>query len=261
MLGSLEPSPAPGSWPAPRSVARPDATPSPRSRSAGTAPAGTCSPPRTPRFRDRQALSDVSCPLKRTCTAVGQSNGPTDPVPRPSSSAGSGASTPGACRPRRSPKAPTSAEFGGVSCPNGPGLLRRRRLSCQPAAGSQAISRPWPRAASARIGRSCPPRIRARPRERPLNGGLPRSAVRRAGLPRRRQWLWLGRWIADRRALRRSELAARDDPDQRAHEPVPGWRLLSKPALLHGRRRAVFGAVQIHRQHAGREVDALNRPS
>ena len=65
------PSPAPGSWPAPRS-GTPTADPSPN---AGTA-AGTFSPPRNLRVR-----TDVSCPLRRTCTAVGV-DGPTDSASR-----------------------------------------------------------------------------------------------------------------------------------------------------------------------------------
>ena len=80
---------------------------------------------------------------------------------RPSSSAGSAASTRGASRPRPSPPARTEASFAGLPSrgrdlvPGRTGVFRRRIVwhPEQPEPPS-----PWPSAESVRAGRSCPPR-------------------------------------------------------------------------------------------------------
>jgi hypothetical protein len=66
----------------------------------------------------RNRLFDVSCPLKRTCTAVGQSNGPFDPVPLAERWFGRVNSWGVQSAPE--PEGALGAEFWGVSCPSGP---------------------------------------------------------------------------------------------------------------------------------------------
>jgi hypothetical protein len=63
-------------------------------------------------------LADVSCPLKRTCTTVGQSNGPTNPVPLVERWFGRVNSWGLQSAPE--PEGAFGAEFRGVSCPSGP---------------------------------------------------------------------------------------------------------------------------------------------
>ncbi len=63
-------------------------------------------------------LADVSCPLKRTCTAVGQSNGLTNPVPLVERWFGRVNSW--GLQSAREPSGALGAQFNGVSCPNGP---------------------------------------------------------------------------------------------------------------------------------------------
>jgi hypothetical protein len=63
-------------------------------------------------------LADVSCPLKRTCTAVGQSNGTTNSVPLAERWFGRVNSWGLEAPPK--PSGADSAELSGVSCPDGP---------------------------------------------------------------------------------------------------------------------------------------------
>ena len=72
-----------------------------------------------PRTRiPENSLLDVSCPRRRTCTAVGGSITFGAPgLTRPLSSAGSAASTPGGWRPRK--PAGANSALSGVSCPDG----------------------------------------------------------------------------------------------------------------------------------------------
>ena len=131
-----------------------------------------------PAGSDISQLYGVSCPLKRTCTAVGQSIAAGGHVSlRPSSSAGSGVSTPGGCRPRRSPRAPRA--FRSVTCPvrTAPGVRGRRIL--HPVPGPVLGDGRTPHRAGELV--DLPPDDP--PRERPLSGRLPGTPV----LPGHRQ--------------------------------------------------------------------------
>ena len=103
-------------------MTRPPATADP-SPNAGTPPAGTFSPPRTPRVR-RMTNSSLSRAPSGAPAPLSDGRPPFWPPGarafRPSSSAGSAASTPGGCRPRPSPPSAENASFAGVSCPDGP---------------------------------------------------------------------------------------------------------------------------------------------
>ena len=110
----------------------------------------------------RNRLFDVSCPLKRTCTAVGQSNGPFDPVPLAERWFGRVNSWGLQSAPE--PEGALGAEFWGVSCPSGPVCFAVGDSSANetpvPGFPQCAMSPPWSSAGSARSGRSCAPRIR-----------------------------------------------------------------------------------------------------
>ena len=200
--------------------------------------AGTFSPPRTPRFPSPAGSPDVSCPAEADLHRRRSSNGPTNASPLVERWFGRVNSWGLQTAPE--PDGVDSAGFTGVSCPDGPGVLRRRRLLGQPAAGFQGDIRPLPSVASARPGRSCPPRTRGRRRavgltfdaqllRRQLSGTCGRVTPSAMGWTRPVT-------SSDRRALRRSELAARNDPLRQRLDPAPRRRLLSEPALLHGRR-------------------------
>ena len=111
-------------------------------------------------------LTDVSCPLKRTCTAVGwsipldgsglSSLAPRRALVRPGQRLGAGGRA----------EARGAGQLGSAGCP-----VRTDRCASLSDGLAARASRasglgPWPSAASARAGRSCPPRIRRSRRAR-----------------------------------------------------------------------------------------------
>ena len=141
-------------WPRVRTLARlPNAGTARLARAVHPGPPGS----------DNSHLSSVSCPLKRTCTAVGQSTaGPCDA--RPSSSAGSGVSIRGPS-PRRSPKAPRALRS--AASP-----VRTDRVCFAVGVFRPPPGDPGRAPQPARRGRSCPPRIRRPPRFFPSSHGV-----------------------------------------------------------------------------------------
>ena len=200
--------PAPGSWPAPRSVpwarhAGPEPEHSHARRTLGRQRLARPVHPEPHRVGQQRAVQRLVS--AETHVHGRRSVGRRAAWPRPSSSAGSGASTPGDSRPRRSPR--RRRALGSAACPvrTAPGVL---------VVGSSATPRASPRVMAARrIGfgswsifpLTIPPR----------GASSQRWTARQPVLPGHRR---LGEW-PDRRALRRNELAGRGDPDKRAPSP------------------------------------------
>ena len=249
MAGS-SPSPAPGSWPAPRSGDVQNGQHHAR-RTLGRRLARSVHP--EPRGFGR--LSDVSCPLRRTCTAVGQSR--RGSATRPSSSAGSGASTHGACRPRLSPTARTPRWFTGcpvrtdgcVSPLDAPRPLHRQYDPCGAPRRLDLVGHAHPE--SGAVPEHARPGIRRTASQCQLSGTT--------GVSRRRLWAGLtgdfvliderfdgASWQLETIPLRQR------DPGSRPASPVRTGSSAWPSATIHQRDPG---------HHAGREVDALSRPS
>ena len=206
---------------------------------------------------DRESLTDVSCPLKRTCTVVGWS------IPlmgrparaRPSSSAGSVVSTPGGCRPRRSLPAPRA--LGSAGCP-----VRTDRcaslsdgLATIPSIGIGTL-------AERRVGSSWSVMPTPNPTQPPGSGV--NAQLFGVSCPGRRACHAVGTgvgsagdFIAIAERFDGASWQLESIPTRRPE--VPTLRDVSCPSRLFC--MAVGGSERFQRRHAGREVDALSRLS
>ena len=224
----------------------------PRLPSAGTAPAGTCSPPRTP-------LGRTAASCRRLVSAETHVHG-RRPVERGrlarlSSSAGSGASIRGGYSPRRSPKA--SRALRSAACPVRTDRCVRRRTRSQ----HLFVGTPRLTLAERRVGSrwSVMPTPNRRRRRRPFE---PRTLG--VSCPGLRACHAVGTLVSTgpspRSPSASTERVGSSSRPEKGGHAAARRRLLSKPVLLHGRRltRGDFGGPD--RRDAGREVDALIGP-